>query len=147
MLKLNHLNPTGGQGPITAGYFGHFYAYSPSELKETRNYAVGRYGMETQRLCSVLDNHLSSRLFLVGEEYSIADMICFPWFSGLKRGIYKFGGITCNDFLEIEKNYPSACAWADRINARPAVVRGLTVCGWNSDVTKPWLEGDKKEEI
>lgn len=63
----------GGQGPMT-GNFGHFMVYAPAEKVETRNYGVSRYGMEVQRLCSVLDRHLEGKTFIVGEEYTIADM-------------------------------------------------------------------------
>ncbi|CAL1134128.1 unnamed protein product [Cladocopium goreaui] len=82
----------GGQGPMT-GNFGHFKVYAPDHEVEARDYGVARYGMEVQRLCSVLELHLSGlgdfsgaavaqgppREFLVGGSYSIADMACFPW--------------------------------------------------------------------
>jgi GST-like protein len=45
-----------------------------------------RYGMEVQRLCSVLDAHLKGRTYMVGEEYTIADMAIFPWFQQLRNG-------------------------------------------------------------
>ena len=34
--------------------------------------------MEVQRLLSVLDQHLEGRTYIVGEEYSIADIVCWP---------------------------------------------------------------------
>lgn len=78
----------GGQGPFT-GQFGHFFVYAPVDKLETRDYGVSRYGMEVQRLCSVLDNHLASHSYLVGEEYTIADIMCFPWFHQVMIG-YKY---------------------------------------------------------
>jgi len=66
-----------GQGPMTGNY-GHFMVYAPADKVETRNYGVARYGMEVQRLCSVLENHLEGRTYIVGEEYSIADIVVCP---------------------------------------------------------------------
>jgi glutathione S-transferase len=37
--------------------------------------------------------------------------------------------------------FPNVNAWADRILARDAVKRGMQVCTWTSESTKPWLEG------
>ncbi len=62
------------------GNFGHFFVYAPADKLDAREYGVTRYGMEAQRLCSVLDLHLASRTYMVGEEYSVADICCFPWF-------------------------------------------------------------------
>eukprot|EP00600_Ochromonadales_sp_CCMP1393_P008759 CAMPEP_0174970958 /NCGR_PEP_ID=MMETSP0004_2-20121128/9711_1 /TAXON_ID=420556 /ORGANISM="Ochromonas sp., Strain CCMP1393" /LENGTH=295 /DNA_ID=CAMNT_0016220825 /DNA_START=47 /DNA_END=934 /DNA_ORIENTATION=- len=127
----------GGQGPMT-GQFGHFFVYAPLEKVETRNYGVARYGMEVQRMCDVLDKHLATRTFLVGEEYTIADIMCFPWFNHLMTGYIHSSGITAKDFLKVEK-YTHAVAWWQRINERPAVVRGLQVCKGGSAHPKPWL--------
>lgn len=81
----------GGQGPMT-GQFGHFYVYAPDDKLETRDYGVARYGMEVQRLCSVLDGHLSGKQYILGDEYSIADMAIFPWFNQLRTGyLHKSG--------------------------------------------------------
>lgn len=63
-----------GQGPMT-GNFGHFFVYAPADKCETRSYGAARYGMEVQRLCHVLDTHLSTRKYIVGEEYSIAGAV------------------------------------------------------------------------
>ena len=123
-----------GQGPMT-GNFGHFMVYAPPDKIETRNYGVARYGMETQRLLSVLDNHLNGREFIVGDEYSIADIVIFPWFHHLRVGYKHPSGISAKDFLSIDL-YSNANKWADRVLARPAVQRGITVC--SQGVGKPW---------
>lgn len=136
-----------GQGP-TFGNFGHFFVYAPPNKKETRDYGVARYGMETQRLCSVLENHLKStptvgsnphRSYIVAEEYSIADIAIFPWFNQLRTGYIHPSGISAAEFLNIEKNYPHAIEWADRIWQRDAVQRGMSVCRFDSPHPKPWL--------
>jgi len=125
-----------GQGPMT-GNFGHFMVYAPGDKKETRNYGVARYGMEVQRLCSVLDQHLANNQYIVGDEYTIADMCIFPWFNQLKVGYKHKSGIGADTFLSVEQ-YKHANAWADRVGARPAVQRGITVC--KDGKGKPWLE-------
>jgi len=131
----------GGQGPMT-GQFGHFFTYAPADKKEARNYGTARYGMEVQRICSVLDNHLSTRQYMVGDEYTIADMVIFPWFhSALRKGYKHSSGVTGSDFLSVNK-YVHLSAWADRILERPAVKRGVTVC--TNGKGKPWLEPESK---
>ncbi|CAK9098954.1 Disulfide-bond oxidoreductase YghU (GSH-dependent disulfide-bond oxidoreductase YghU) (GST N2-2) (Organic hydroperoxidase), partial [Durusdinium trenchii] len=146
----------GGQGPMT-GNFGHFKVYAPSHEVDARNYGVARYGMEVQRLCSVLDRHLaghgdfsgdtkkpgtSSRAYLVGDQYSIADMACFPWAYMLwGKGYNRPDQPDAKDFLGLEK-YVHLKAWVDRIAARPAVQRGIRVCAGSP---KPWLKKDSSK--
>lgn len=131
----------GGQGPFT-GQFGHFMVYAPADKCETRDYGVARYGMEVQRLCSVLDQHLASREYMVGNEYSVADIMIFPWFNQLQIGYKHTSGVAAADFLSVDK-YTNVVAWAKRVSERPAVQRGLQVCHWQHGA-KPWLV--KKEE-
>lgn len=131
-----------GQGPMT-GNFGHFFQAAPADQVAARNYGVARFGMEVQRLCDVLDKHLSDRTYLVGEQYSLADIVCYPWFRGVMSVAKHSSGRTAREFLQIDK-YKNVMAWADRIAARPAVQRGVTVCSQNG-VGKPWLENKPAE--
>ena len=95
--------------------------------------------METQRLCSVLDKHLVSRTYLVGEDYTVADILVFPWFHQLRVGYkHSSSGIAAADFLSVSQ-YENANRWADSILARPAVARGITVCSYATMEGKPWL--------
>ncbi|MGU9950789.1 MAG: glutathione binding-like protein [Gammaproteobacteria bacterium WSBS_2016_MAG_OTU1] len=95
----------GGFGPML-GQNHHFRVYAPEVIP----YAVERYEKETQRLYAVLDKQLQGRDFIC-DEYSIADMACYPWaVSHERQGI---------DF----KDYPNVGRWHDAIAARPAVVR------------------------
>lgn len=126
----------GGFGPF-CGQFGHFFVYAPADKLETRDYGTSRYGMEVQRLCSVLDQHLAKNEFLAGDEYSIADMVVFPWFHQLLTGYNHSSGVTAAQFLSIDK-YSHAVAWAQKLKARPQVQRGLQVCHINGQ-GKPWL--------
>ena len=58
----------------------HHQVYAPGQRVGARDYGVARYGMEVQRLCDTLDQHLEGRQFICDDEYTIADMICLPWF-------------------------------------------------------------------
>ena len=118
----------GGQGPMT-GNFGHFFVYAPSDKVETRDYGVTRYGMEVQRLLDVLDKHLENKTYMVNEEYTIADIVCFPWVNQVRTGYPHSSGIKAKEFLNVDK-YVNLNKWADRILERPAVQKGLKVCGW-----------------
>jgi len=63
-----------GLGPMT-GQYGHFHVYAPEKIP----YAMTRYRSEAERLLGVLDKRLLGRKFIVGDEYTIADMACYPW--------------------------------------------------------------------
>jgi GST-like protein len=128
-----------GQGPMT-GNFGHFMVYAPDEKVETRDYGVSRYGMEVQRLCSALDQHLAGKEFICGDEYTIADMICLPWFDIIRTvGYTHSSGVGAKDFLTTSQ-YANLNRWADALMARPQVQRGMIVC---RKYGKPWLESDR----
>eukprot|EP01040_Poterioochromonas_malhamensis_P006553 gene6555-7057_t len=133
----------GGFGPFL-GQLGHFFVHAPADKVEARDYGVARYGMETQRLCSVLDQHLEGRWYMVGDEYTLADIAIFPWFNALRIGFKHSSGVAAKDFLSIDQ-YKNANARADLILERPAVQRGVTVCHF-SDGPKPWLKPKAAEK-
>lgn len=132
----------GGLGPM-CGNYGHFMVYAPADQVQARDYGVARYGMEVQRLCSVLDQHLAGRTFMVGEQYTIADMIIFTWFNQLLTGYKHPSGVNAREFLSMDK-YENAVAWSQRLAQREQVKRGLVVC--TDGKGKPWLEGEGKEK-
>jgi GST-like protein len=129
-----------GQGPMT-GNFGHFFVYAPGSQGAARDYGVARYGMEVQRLCSVLDERLATRRYLLGDDYTIADMACLPWFQLLRneKAYRHASGVNAGDFLGVER-YKHCVRWADELLKRPEVQRGMLVC---RKYGKPWLE-DKR---
>jgi len=133
----------GGLGPFT-GQFGHYFVYAPADKLEARDYGVSRYGMEVQRLLDVLNKHLEGKTYLVGEEYTIADIICYPWCRAIKKG-YKNSAaqLTGYDFLSMGI-YTNVLQWMDRLEQRPGVERGVTVC--SNGVPKPWLEPANAEK-
>lgn len=124
-----------GQGPMT-GNFGHFMVYAPDSEVAARNYGVMRYGMEVKRLCDVLDKHLEGKTYMVGEQYTVADMAIMPWALQLFKGYKHSSGIGAREFLSGD-NYGNIKAWVQRLLEREAVQRGIRVC---SGSPKPWLE-------
>lgn len=124
-----------GLGPM-CGNFGHFFVYAPQNKLEARDYGVARYGMEVQRLLSVLDQHLEGRSYLVGEELTIADFAVFPWVQALSLAFKHPSGVDGFEFLSVSK-YVNVLTWYESIVQRPAVQRGIIVC--TDGVSKPWL--------
>ncbi len=104
----------GGVGPMF-GQYNHFANYAVEKLP----YAIERYTNEVKRLHRVLETRLSQATWLAGDEYSMADIITFPWIRNPdRRGI---------DLAE----YPNLLRWHDAIAARPAVQRGVAVLAEN----------------
>ncbi len=107
-----------GAAPYLGGGFGHFYAYAPKKLR----YPIDRFAMETKRQLDVLDRHLAEHQFLVGGDYTIADMATWPWYGALVKGLLYDAG----EFLSVHE-YAHVIRWADEIARRPAVQRGRKV--------------------
>jgi len=107
-----------GSTPYLGGGFGHFYAYA----EEKQQYPIDRYTMETKRQLDVLDRRLSEAEYLAGDDYSIADIVTWPWYGALLLGrLYDAA-----EFLQV-KEYKHAQRWAQTIDSRPAVQRGRKV--------------------
>ena len=98
--------------------FCHFYAYAPEKYE----YPINRYAMEVKRQLDVLDKTLEAREFLSGSNYTIADMATHPWYGMLVSGsLY-----SAQEFLDVGQ-YKNVIRWAENIQDRPAVQRGLRV--------------------
>nr|WP_316652684.1 glutathione binding-like protein [uncultured Gellertiella sp.] len=108
----------GGVGPMF-GQFGHFFKYAADKVANN-SYPVERYRDETRRLLGVLEERLAGRSFLMGEDYTIADIATFPWV----RGTDVFYG--ARDVLDLG-SYPNVMAWVERCWARPASQKGWAV--------------------
>ncbi|NEX46856.1 glutathione-dependent disulfide-bond oxidoreductase [Pseudotabrizicola algicola] len=115
---LNWLMWQMGSAPFVGGGFGHFYAYAPEKYE----YPINRYAMETKRQLDVLDRQLAERAYVAGDDYTIADMAIWPWYGGLVLG----RAYNAAEFLDVT-SYRHVMAWAEKIDARPAVVRGRKV--------------------
>jgi len=97
----------GNLGPM-AGQLSHFVNYAQGE----HNYSEQRYANEYNRCIGVLERRLEGREYILGE-YSIADMISWPWVL-----IAKPLGQSLDDF-------PNVSRWRGAIKERPAVQRGV----------------------
>ena len=95
----------GGLGPM-AGQNHHFGVFAPEKIP----YAIERYVKETGRLYGVLNKRLADRAY-IADEYSIADMACFPWIASYNRQQQNLD------------DFPHLARWFDAIAARPATVR------------------------
>eukprot|EP00475_Leptophrys_vorax_P015620 TRINITY_DN2191_c0_g1_i1.p1 TRINITY_DN2191_c0_g1~~TRINITY_DN2191_c0_g1_i1.p1 ORF type:complete len:286 (-),score=91.67 TRINITY_DN2191_c0_g1_i1:57-914(-) len=100
------------------GQFGHFYKYATVKIE----YGIDRYTTETKRILDVLDKRLAERSFLVGDQYTIADMAWFPWVKALGAE----AGYNAAKHLELD-SYKNVNKWLSRIGERPAVQEGLKV--------------------
>ncbi len=107
-----------GSAPYLGGGFGHFYAYAPSKME----YPINRFAMETKRQLDVLDRHLADKDWMAGGSYSIADIAIYAWYGNLVLG----RAYNAAEFLDVT-SYKHVLAWAERIDARPAVIRGRRV--------------------
>ena len=100
------------QGP-KLGEYGHFKRAAAAH--GDHSYALRRFGDETNRLYGVLNCRLYDRRYLAGDEYTIADMISYPWTVNWK-----------GQDQDIEE-FPYFKRWFNEISERPAVKRGLAV--------------------
>ncbi|MGQ3488013.1 glutathione-dependent disulfide-bond oxidoreductase [Roseovarius pacificus] len=116
---LNWLFWQMGSAPYLGGGFGHFYHYAPEQWQ----YPIDRFTMEVKRQLDVLDRQLAERPFIAGDAYSIADMAIWPWYGNLVLG-RQYGDAAT--FLDAA-SYENVMAWAQKIDARPAVRRGRMV--------------------
>ena len=107
-----------GSAPYLGGGFGHFYAYAPVKIE----YAIDRFAMETKRQLDVLERHLTDNEYMLGNQYSIADIAIWPWYGALAKGLL-YGSA---EFLQVHE-YTHVNRWADQVGARPAVKRGRMV--------------------
>ena len=107
-----------GSAPYLGGGFGHFYQYAPVKIE----YAIDRFTMEIKRQLDVLDKRLADNRFIVGDEYTIADIAILPWYGSLVKGaLYEAG-----EFIEAH-SYNNVVRWAEELWVRPAVRRGRMV--------------------
>jgi GST-like protein len=117
-----------GLGPMT-GQYGHFNVYAPERVP----YAIERYAKEVQRLLGVLDRRLKDRAFIAGEDYTIADMACYPWIDP-----YAKAPLDLTPFPEVTR-------WRDAIAARPATPRAYAIGPKvNPSAGQPMSEEEKR---
>ena len=99
----------GGLGPM-AGQAHHFRQAMGGESVP---YGIERYSREVRRLYSVMNDQLSENEWLAGNEYSIADIACWPWARPSRRQ-----GIDKTEFINLKR-------WFEAMSDRPAVQKGM----------------------
>jgi GST-like protein len=100
-----------GLGPML-GQHGHFALYAAEKIP----YAIERYRDEAARLYRVLDTQLGkTAAYVAGDDYTIADIACFPW-----TMTHKAQGFSFDD-------YPNIKRWYAMLRARPKLQAGLAV--------------------
>jgi GSH-dependent disulfide-bond oxidoreductase len=104
-------------GPMF-GQVGYFYKFAGKEIADKR--PLERYRDESKRLLGVLETRLDGRQWIMGDDYTIADISLLGWVRNL-IGFYGAGDLVAFDTL---KHVP---AWLERTLARPAVQRGLEI--------------------
>lgn len=111
MFQMGHIGPFFGQ-------VGFFHKFAGRAYEDKR--PLQRFADESRRLLGVLEARLEGRLWLMGEDYTIADIATLGWVRNLV-GFYEAAPLVGWDQL---KNVP---AWLERCLARPAVQRGLEI--------------------
>ena len=106
-----------GIGPMF-GQVGFFYKFAGKAIEDKR--PLERYANESKRLMGVLETRLKDRQWIMGDDYTIADIAIFPWVRTLR------------DFYEADEvigfsDFPAVTSWLDRCLARPASQKGLTI--------------------
>ena len=107
----------GGIGPMF-GQVGFFSKFAGKDFEDKR--PRDRYVAEARRLLGVLDARLAGRDWIMGDEYTIADIATFPWVRNL-IGFYEAGDLVgIADFTNVTRVL-------DKFVARPAVAAGLLI--------------------
>ncbi|MGR4863873.1 glutathione S-transferase N-terminal domain-containing protein [Caulobacter sp. LARHSG274] len=104
-------------GPMF-GQVGFFHKFAGREYEDKR--PLERYVAESKRLLGVLETRLAGRDWIMGQDYTIADIACLGWVRNLV-GFYGAGDLV--DYASL-RHVP---AWLERGLARPAVQRGLEI--------------------
>jgi GST-like protein len=104
-------------GPMF-GQLGYFHKFAGREIADRR--PLERYRDETKRLLKVLEVRLEDRKWIMGNDYTIADISLMGWVRNL-IGFYE-----ARDLVEFDSLH-AVPAWLERGLARPAVERGLHI--------------------
>ncbi|MCD0497868.1 glutathione S-transferase N-terminal domain-containing protein [Achromobacter sp. MY14] len=107
----------GGIGPMF-GQLGFFHKFAGKDYEDKR--PLERYVAESKRLLAVLDQRLEGRDWVMGDEYTVADIAILPWVRNLV-GFYDAG-----DLVEFSR-FKNVARVLETFVARPAVARGLSI--------------------
>ncbi|MBD9393607.1 glutathione S-transferase N-terminal domain-containing protein [Acidovorax sp. ACV01] len=107
----------GGVGPMF-GQLGFFHKFAGKDYEDKR--PRDRYVAESKRLLGVLNQRLAGRQWVMGDQYTIADIAILPWVRNL-IGFYGAGYLVeFSQFTEVQRVL-------DVFVARPAVIKGLNI--------------------
>lgn len=98
----------GNLGPM-AGQLSHFVNYAQGE----HAYSLARYKNEYNRCLGVLERRLDDRAYILGNDYSIADIISWPWV------------LIAKPLGQAIEEFPNVARWRAAVRDRPAVKRGV----------------------
>jgi len=98
----------GNLGPM-AGQLSHFVNYAQGE----HPYSLARYKNEYNRCLGVLERRLAGRDYILGDEYTIADMCSWPWV------------LIAKPLGQDIEEFPNVARWRAALRDRPAVKRGV----------------------
>lgn len=107
----------GGVGPMF-GQLGYFTKFAGKEVEDPR--PRDRYVAEARRLLGVMDGQLAGKRWMLGDDYSIADISMIGWV----RALVDFYG--AGELVGFDE-FTNVGAWLERGLARPAVQRGLQI--------------------
>jgi GST-like protein len=107
----------GGIGPMF-GQLGFFHKFAGKDYEDKR--PRDRYAAESSRLLAVLEQRLADRAWMMGDDYSIADIAIFPWV----RNLVGFYGAA--EIVGFEK-FPNVARVLESFVERPAVQSGLLI--------------------
>ncbi|HYW93308.1 MAG TPA: glutathione S-transferase N-terminal domain-containing protein [Gammaproteobacteria bacterium] len=117
-------------GPMM-GNANHFRNYAKNIVDDPKQLEYGerRFTGEVDRLCGVMDAQLLANRYLAGDEYSIADIISWPW-------AMLAGGLMGEAIWE---TFPSLKRWVGEVGGRPAVQTGR-------ELGREWSQHERTEE-
>ncbi|APR77004.1 Glutathione S-transferase [Minicystis rosea] len=98
------------QGPMF-GQRMHFSVFA----SETIPYGIRRYEEQGEIIDALVDHLLADRSYFLGSEYSIVDIAFYGWYFAARSAGFTFDARS------------NLRAWFDRVGARPAVARGVTI--------------------
>jgi len=107
----------GGIGPMF-GQLGFFNVFAGKDFEDKR--PRDRYAAESRRLLGVLNQRLTNRAWVMGDDYTIADIAILPWVRNLIERYQAADLVGFGDFAEVARVLAAFVA-------RPAVARGLLV--------------------
>src|SRR5271156_1314162 len=102
-----------GESGTESGEAGHFRRLG--DKQGDQSYAVRRFTDEVNRIFGVLNNRLYDRPYLAGDEYTIGDMVNYPWATS-----WQAQGQDSEEFPLVKR-------WLEALGARPAVQRGMAL--------------------